>query len=110
MTSGDVVGWLVWGFSEKRALRLGLFLLPPPELIIHYGMHPYMYMYIHITCTHTMHIHVCMYTLQKLNGCFDRAMVILIAVLSDTQMFVDVCLSSVILNVCPRVFGMLVHM
>ena len=26
------------------------------------------------------------------------------------SMFVDVCLSSVILNVCPRVFGMLVHM
>ena len=30
MMSGDVVGWLVWGFSKKGALRLGLFLLRPP--------------------------------------------------------------------------------
>ena len=29
--------------------------------------------------------HVSMYTLQKLNGCFDLAVVILVAVLSDTQ-------------------------
>ena len=37
-----------------------------------------------------------------MNGCFDLVMVILVAVLS-------VCLSSVILNVCARVFGMFVH-
>ena len=34
MTSSDVVGWLVWGFSKKGALRLGLFLLPPPEFMV----------------------------------------------------------------------------
>ena len=33
MTNGGhgwLVGWLVWGFSEKGALHLGLFLLPAP--------------------------------------------------------------------------------
>ena len=53
-------------------------------------------------------------TLQKLNGRFDLAMVILVAVLSDTQCVCrHVYLSSVIFNVCARVFvfsdSMFVH-
>ena len=31
MTLRDVVGWLVGGFRKKGAVRLGLFLLGPPE-------------------------------------------------------------------------------
>ena len=31
MTLRDVVGWLVRGFRKKGAVRLGLFLLGPPE-------------------------------------------------------------------------------
>ena len=37
-------------------------------------------------------------TLQKLNGCLDLAMIILVAFLSDTQ-----CLSTCVWNVCAHV-------
>ena len=33
MTLRDVVGWLVGGFRKKGAVRLGLFLLGPPDYI-----------------------------------------------------------------------------
>ena len=33
MTLRDVVGWLVGGFRKKGAVRLGLFLLGPPDLL-----------------------------------------------------------------------------
>ena len=33
MTSGDAVGWLVWGFSEKGALCHGLFYCGPLAIV-----------------------------------------------------------------------------
>ena len=46
MTTNDVVGWLVWGLDEKWALRLGLFLLLPPAIVLKkQSFTVYMYMY-----------------------------------------------------------------
>ena len=36
MTLRDVVGWLVRWFRKKGAVRLGLFLLGPPEGTYHF--------------------------------------------------------------------------